>query len=294
MKQRKRYTVDYQTRDHELLDYGLWEAPGLPGLWFRGPALDLASSDGHITCLGAAQTFGVYVDNPFPQLLSQRFGLPVWNLGVGGADPGFFLEHPALFPLINRSSLVICQIMTARSSPNDRMSRSRVAGMAGDTERGDHVVATDIWRRLLDDEPDRIEHSIAQSRQSWHRDVERLISMIEVPRLDFWFSPKPLDRPVDVSKTSSVGMIDVYPQFVTGADLDVLGDAAPLVACHSSRNQRFPLRSRHTGKVVEVDYDGATGIGWRETHNAYYPSPEMHWDAAHDLISAIEAHDLHR
>ena len=120
------YTVDYQERDQEIINYGNYELPLFPGLRFRGPALDLTSQSDYITCIGAAQTHGVFVDNPFPQLLSQKYGLPVWNLGVGGGHPGFFLKHPTLFDYINKSKFVVLQVMTGRCSENERMTRLKL------------------------------------------------------------------------------------------------------------------------------------------------------------------------
>jgi hypothetical protein len=293
MTKKPQYTINYQDRDDELFDYGFWSMDELPGLLFRGPAVDLVGRDDYVTCLGAAQTLGVYASNPFPQLLSQKYGLPVWNLGIGGADPGFFLQHDKLFSFINKSRLVVLQIMTARSCPNDRMDRSPYAAFATDRKRGDKVIASDIWQRVIEESPQELDRLIEQSRKTWHRELGELITRIEVPILFFWFSPKRLDQRIDITKTNVINIIDVFPQFITGEDLHFIKSTGhPLAVCHSARSMEFPLRSKRTGKVVEVSYDGFSEREWKETHNIYYPSPEMHWDAAESLIAAIDKHKL--
>ena len=35
-------TLDYQQRDHEIVDYQFYELPQAPGVQFRGPAIDLS------------------------------------------------------------------------------------------------------------------------------------------------------------------------------------------------------------------------------------------------------------
>lgn len=292
------FTVDYQERDEEVVDYSNYELDYLPGLRFRGPALDLASQEGYITCIGAAQTHGVFVDNPYPQLLSQKYGLPVWNLGVGGGHPGFFLEHPELFDFINKSRFVVLQVMTGRCSANDRMGRSHFSAGGFDKKHQDHVSASIIWNRIMQEEPENAELYAAQSLASWKEDLRKLVANIDVPILHFWFSPKSLeDSPasrVAGEASKDIAKLDEYPQLISVNELDVI-DGQPFAACHSSRNMRFPLRSKHTGEIVNLNWGSIRhklNFEWFETHNRYYPSPEMQWDAMEVLSQSIDEYKL--
>lgn len=292
------YSVDYQERDEELVDYGFYELESLAGLSFRGPAIDLEEHEGYITCIGAAQTLGVFVDNPYPQLISQKYGLPVWNLGIGGAHPGFFLEHPKLFEYINKSKLVILQVMTGRCSENDRIGKSRVSAAGYDLKHNENVSASVIWNRILRENPETAGKLVEQSRSSWRRDLELMLQRIDVPVIHFWFSPKQIKKSalsgISGSDAADIARLDAYPQFISEEDIAGL-DMDMLATCHSDRNMRFPLRSRRTGKILnhnwgrirhKIDFD------WYETHNLYYPSPEMHWDAATELIGFIDRKEL--
>ena len=291
------YTVDYQERDNEIIDYSNYELAVLPELKFRGPALDLSTGEGYITCIGAAQTHGVFVDNPYPQLLGQKYGMPVWNLGVGGAHPGFYLEHPKLFEYINKSRFVVLQVTTARCSANDRIGRSPYSAMGVDNRTGETLSAGLLWQRILAEEPENAQKYIAQSRASWRRDLEEMIERIRVPIIHFWFSPKSLgskggevgrEAAIDISK------LDDYPQFITREDLKLI-EGQLFATCHSNRNQRFPLLSKHTGEIVNLNWGyirNRANRDWYETHNTYYPSPEMKWDAAEALGKIIDDNNL--
>jgi Domain of unknown function (DUF6473) len=297
LDRRTAFTHDYSPRDHELLEYGVYELPALPGMILRGPAVDIENRSDYFSCIGAAQTLGVYVANPFPDLLTQRTGLTGWNLGVGGASPGFFLKHPELFPYINNGRFAILQVMTARDEPNDRMQSTAVASAVVDRKHGDTVPAQVLWQRIMNEEPQNLERYIAQSRASWETHMAELVAKITVPIVHFWFSPKPLDARLDPTATSVAGIIDEFPQFINGDNLGYASRAAiPLVCCFSKRDMKFSLRSRYTGKSVQVDYavldrTGATP-SFFESENIYYPSPQMHWDAAIMLGNVIERHKL--
>src|SRR5437016_3173502 len=111
--------MGYQERDSHILDYDLYELPGVrpyPGNGrFRGPRL---ASDRYIACVGAAQTFGCFCAEPFPFLLRQRLGMDALNLGYGGASPSFHASSPAIMDYINRARVVIVQILSGRSQSN--------------------------------------------------------------------------------------------------------------------------------------------------------------------------------
>lgn len=290
------YTHDYSPRDHEVVDYGFCEHPALPGFWLRGPSVDVEERDDFFTCMGAAQTMGVYVSNPFPELLTQEFGVTAWNLGIGGASPHFFLQHDEVLKYVNKGKFVILQVMTARDEANERFTPTPVASQVIDHKTGNVVFSGTIWQDILENEPENLDKYIAQSRASWERHMVALIDRITVPIIHFWFAPKPLEAPINTGLTTVSGIIDEFPQFITGDNLGYLTDANPLVTCLSNRQMEFDLRSRYTGKVIEVDYKTMDRTGttsaFRETRNFYYPSPQMHWDAAAELSRVIKARGL--
>src|SRR5579875_548468 len=97
----------YQAPDWWVVDYALYSLPDLPSdlvpglpLRLRGPAPGELGRGGYIACVGAAQTFGRFCEEPFPALLSRDLGIPTLNLGFGGAEPQLFLRHPEMIRLM--------------------------------------------------------------------------------------------------------------------------------------------------------------------------------------------------
>ena len=293
MKDAQIFTHDYTPRDHEIVEYSFREHDALPGMVLRGPAVDIENQSDYFTCIGAAQTLGVYVSTPFPELLTQQLGMTSWNLGIGGASPYFLLRHPEVFKYINKGKFGILQVMTARDEPNERFEPTPVASIMKDLKRGDIVGSGDAWQRVMNEEPENAAQYVAQSRANWEKHMAELISKITVPIIHFWFSPKPLDSKIDTSRTTVGGIIDTFPQFINGENLSYIDEKEnPLVTCFSDRDMEFDLRSRYTGKVVEVDYAVLDRSGkmpsFKENRNFYYPSPQMHWDAAITLGNVIK------
>ncbi len=108
--------VSYQINDFECFDYQLYSLAGdLPT--FRGPRITAAHLQaGDYACvIGAAQTFGRLVDQPFGARLSAKLDLPILNLSRGGAGPDFFLDE-RLLRLARGARFVIVQVMSGRSS----------------------------------------------------------------------------------------------------------------------------------------------------------------------------------
>lgn len=290
------FSHDYSLRDSEIVEYGFYEHPALPNFPLRGPAVDTDNAD-FFACVGAAQTLGVYVAAPFPVLLTQQLGLAAWNLGVGGASPNFFLQHPHLFEHVNRGKFAVLQMMTARDEPNDRMESTAIAGVVTDRRAHDVVPAQIVWQRIMEEEPDKLDTYIQQSRQSWQEHMGELLSLISVPVVPFWFAPKQLDATIETGNSTVIGIIDDFPQFVSAQDIEAVNELEEtLVCCFSDRDMEFDLRSRNTGLPTEVDYAAMDQTGtmpsFKESRNIYYPSPQMHWDAAVVLGDAMRSRGL--
>src|SRR5207245_1765849 len=102
----------------------------------------------------------------------------------------------------------------------------------------------------------------------------------------FWFSKR---HPDYVEDSRSVGsLFGEFPQLV---DSQMLAQVRSLcdhyVERITCRGSPQPLVSRFTGEPVTVDLamDRTDFAGSSWTHNRYYPSPEMHVDAAEALHS---------
>ncbi len=297
----------YQARDREVVDYQMYELDGT-GLQFRGPAPSLSGSGDYFTCIGAAQTFGPFCDRPFPDLLSERLGIPALNLGYGGAGPEFFARQTALADYINRGRFAIVQVMSGRSQSNSLFDSGGLEYLVRRSD-GARMGAAAAYDRLLGGPQGlglrrlplmgrlvrlftvpRMRRIVAETRSGWIESYRRLLDGIRVPTVLFWFSKR---LPAYEEDYASVpALFGEFPQLVNSEMVDaVRGMSDAYVECVTEKGSPQPLRSRFTGEPVSVDPaadrdDFRTQGLW--THNHYYPSPEMHQDALDALAPTCE------
>ena len=275
----------YQERDYEIIDYQLYQLPGT-GFQIRGPQPKTLEPGEYFTCVGAAQTFGCFTEEPYPALLSGRLGLAALNLGFAGAGPRFFMHRPALLDYIKRGRFAILQVMSARSEDNSRFD---TGGREYLTRRSDgqKIGAEPAYKELLANESrSTVDAIVAETRQNWVQSYRNLVAAIEIPVIVFWFS----ERAPDYEETYTGDIYDFFgkfPQLVNRSMIEQiknLGD--DYVECISDRGLPQRLISRFTGEPTTIRHRADLGGGVSRPFNPYYPSPEMHLDAADALIDS--------
>lgn len=97
------------------LDYKICEYQG-SRLKFRGPKAELGKP--YIAFLGATETFGKFIDVPFPDLLSARLSVQTLNLGLinGGVDA--YLGDTSIMSLAAGADLRVVQVLGALNQTN--------------------------------------------------------------------------------------------------------------------------------------------------------------------------------
>lgn len=297
----------YQARDWKIVDYHMYEHAE-SGLSFRGPQPALVPGK-YATCLGAAQTLGCFCDAPFPKLLQDRLGIEFANLGYGGAGPRFYLRHRKLIDVVNRGRFAIVQVMSGRSEDNQLFQSNGLEYLV-DRATGEKLSADDAYGRLLEKHaitgvpspiarvvrtvhaPREVRDVLSETRANWLANYRELFSEIRVPIVLLWISKR---RPGLHHSGKLVwwwqrydtvhAMFGKFPQLINGTMMrQISGEAGAYVECVTSRGSPQPLFDRFTGEPTTIntsdDRPDFTDV-W--THNAYYPSPEMHEDAADQL-----------
>jgi hypothetical protein len=306
VQQRPVHLSGYQARDYEIVDYAMDVLPET-GLSFRGP-FDRAITAGepYFTCLGAAQTLGCFCETPYPEIVAEALGIPALNLGYGGAGPEFFLKQTSLLRYINQSQFVILQVMSGRSQGN---SYYQCGGLELVTlsESGESLGAAGAFKKLLAGPaflrtlpaPQRVRNKLAnlaarprartvvgEIREKWVRSNLALLEAVTVPVIVLWFSKR---RPNYVeSYATHSQLFGEFPHLINEDMLKPIRErAAGYVEAVTDRGSPQPLFSRFTGRPTSVnpsnDRPDLAVPDW--TVNHYYPSPEMHEDAAAALLS---------
>jgi hypothetical protein len=274
--------MGYQERDKEIIDYAMYELPGIKPYAgagrFRGPQV---RGKDYIACVGAAQTFGCLSQRPFPSLLAERLGIDTLNLGSGGAGPSFHNSNACLLQYINNARLVIVQVLSARSQSNS-LFRTTHHGMEGiRVSDGQRMIAQEFYTGLIKDTPEKVEQVVAETRQHYVRAMVQLLEDIRPPKILFWFSVRTpeYEERLELPLWRLWG---AFPQFVNRQMVEeIMKHSDDYVECVSKRGLPQPLFDKN-GKPATITYcytilRPETNT---DTHNNYYPSPQMHEDAA--------------
>lgn len=296
---------DYQPRDWTLVDYQQFHIPGCD-VPFRGPGIDpfAAEPGSFFSCVGAAQTYGCFFPNPYPERVGQRIGMTPLNLAVGGAGPGFYADSDVLVDAMNRGRFVVLQAMSGRSESNGLYEANGYVEFVRDRRTDEIVNSSQAWQRIVGEGLDFAIERLEESRQSWIQSSLRLLDRLTVPVIFFWYSRREPDYTVDPQaiqeqmrkraageETSFFldGLVGDFPQLLDRKTMQAVADRCDAyVECVSSRGMGQKLFNRFTGEPFAATVDSSSpeyNIDY--SVNYYYPSAEMHEDAADALQPVI-------
>jgi LPS sulfotransferase NodH len=256
-------------------DYQLHSLPELGEREFRGPPV--ATNKPYLAFIGAAQTFGRFVQHPFPTLLAERLELPALNLGVGGAGPRHF-DKPRYLKLLNGAEAVVVQVMSGRSASSSLFDNSATGRLFGSTPlAGAPVRAEEFLQRAAQTlSPQDFARVIEEMRADYVASFIALLEKITSPRILLWLSKRAPDYSEDYANAPQ-GVFGDFPQLVNARMIaEIAARCDAYVECVSSAGLPQPLW--RSDRAV----DGA-GLRGDALVNRYYPSPEMHRQAA-DLL----------
>ncbi len=273
--------LGYQLNDAHIVDYEIYKLPGID-IGFRGPP---PSGNEYVACVGAAQTFGRFVEAPFPRLISRALGIEVLNLARGGIGPTFYPSNPGLMEYINRASLVIVQVLSGRSQSNSlfRLVDHRERGI--NLVSGREESADEFYTWLMGQDVQLARKIVAETRENYVSEMMHLLSAIKPPKILLWFSVRSPDYQ-ERWELPYGNLAGEFPQFVNREMLDQLRrrNDVHYVECISRRGLPQPLFDRSGNPTWFNDSSLPGSEPVKKTENRYYPSPEMHEDAATLLI----------
>jgi hypothetical protein len=271
----------YQKRDYEYVDYQLWEMDGVKHP-FRGPRPESLSKNQYFACMGAAQTFGCYCEKPFPTMLSEKLNFDVLNIGHAVAWPLLFLKKKKYIQLANQAKFVVVQVMSGRSESNSVFESK--AGRAKLTRLSDAVSlpAEQAYQELLETEGvEKTKQIVEETRENYVKHFIELLSLLEVPKVLFWFSERSPDYTESYQDVRK--LFGKYPHLINREMIEKIKPYADhYVECTTDEGMPQPLISRFTGKPAGFKTQTSQGSRIKK-YNTYYPSPEMHQNAFQEL-----------
>lgn len=197
-------------------------------LMLRGPACDPGRP--FVAVLGGSETFGKFVEHPYPALLAERIGMPVANLGVMHAGASLFSKERWLLDIASDAHLTVIQVMGVQNMSNrlyyvhprrnDRFLASSAALRAiyPEVDFAEINFTGHLLETLERTSEERFSIIVEELRWAWVRRMQRIVSCIRGDVHLLWISER---SPQDCAETTS----SREPMFVTRAMLDELAPA---------------------------------------------------------------------
>lgn len=248
---------------------------------FRGPRPNLAQP--YCAFLGAAETYGRYVERPFPSLLAKDLGMVCANFGVANAGPGYFLADEEVLGAAGSAEVAVLSVMGAQNLSNrfysvhkwrnDRFVKPALAltRLFRDVEFIDIHYTGHLLRTLQAANPELFAIIVEEIKIAWLYRMKSVLEQMPEKTILLWMADLVPADPAD-----PVDLCGPEPTFIDQTMLDAV---APLV----SRVVMVPaspaaLRQRTSGMAIDLgDEDAATLL----------PGPMHHAEVAEALGPVI-------
>lgn len=265
----------YQSNDRNIIDYQYSFIEKLDE-FVRSPVPNL--EDEYIACLGAAQTLGRFVENPYPKLLADRIEIDCLNIARGGVGPEYYLQRPKLIDVANKSKFIVLQVMSGRSVSNSLFKDRGGLNHFNSPYFSGRNFSGRIWQEAYDTMslPEFTELFLEQ-RAIWLDKMLSLIKSLKRPILLLYFSHQLPPKELDLS---DFGNLWQSPHFIDRGMIDVL---LPHVGQYYEFASRAGMPQRLTNLQGASQRVKMGMLGEDSNLNKYYPSAEMHQALASEL-----------
>ena len=218
---------------HEIIEgAGLTYAPcryGMSRILFRGPKRRLDSP--YVAFVGGTETFGKYIDRPFPAIIEKEIKRTCVNFGTvnGGVDA--FVNDPTIMAACHDAELTVVQIMGANflsnrfysvhPRRNDRFLRASTVLQAiySDVDFADFTFTRHMLGELLNLSADRFDIVVSELREAWVARMRNMLGQIGPRAILMWFSKNDL---TDDHWNTGTHPLRADPLFISRAMIDQL------------------------------------------------------------------------
>ena len=187
----------YDTLGKGPLNYQLCRY-GTSKILFRGPKKKLAAP--FIAVLGGTETYGKYVEHPYPDLLQLNLGTQVANFGCQNAGVDAFLHDHGVQTLSNKAKVTVLQVLGAHNMSNryyavhprrnDRFLRAsnQLKELFGEIDFTEFNFTRHFLTALHETSADRFALVVKELRTAWVARMKLLISKLDSDILLLWLA----------------------------------------------------------------------------------------------------------
>ncbi len=253
---------------------------GTSKLLFRGPKRRLAGR--YAAFLGGTETYGKFIETPFPALVEAQSGLPCVNLGWPNAGLDVLVNDTEMLRAASRAAVTVLQVPGAQNLSNryfsvhprrnDRFVQASplLRGMFGDVDFTQFHFTGHMLRHLLQASPQRFEVLRDELQTAWVARMSLLLRRIEGPVILLWLSAHMPEPRADEPE------IGDDPAFVTQ---DMLEKVRPHAHAIVEATITPSARAAGTAGMVHSEFDANMA--------AELPGPAAHEEVAAHLLPLL-------
>ncbi|MCW3780552.1 DUF6473 family protein [Defluviimonas salinarum] len=169
---------------------------GQSKVMFRGQRRRL---DGrYVAVLGGTETYGKFIEEPYPALMEKALDLPVVNFGCMNAGPDAFLAEPVILSACARARVTVIQLMGAQNITNrfyavhprrnDRFLRAsaQMKSIFPDIDFTEFNFTGHMLGTLKEAAPDRFRLVAEELKAAWTARMRHLLQKIDTPTVILW------------------------------------------------------------------------------------------------------------
>ncbi|WP_371170322.1 DUF6473 family protein [Aliiroseovarius sp. 2305UL8-7] len=203
---------------------------GASKILFRGPKKKLA--DPFIAVLGGTETYGKFLEHPFPDLLQHESGIQAVNFGCPNAGVDAFLHDHGLLTISHKAAVTVLQVPGAHNMSNrfyavhprrnDRFLRASNAlkELYCEIDFTEFNFTRHLLGVLHETSPDRFANIVEELRIAWVARMKLLIANLDSSIILLWLADHP------ISEGGRLGVDGTDPLFV---DRHMIEEVSPFV-----------------------------------------------------------------
>lgn len=154
----------------------------------------------YIAFLGGTETYGRFIEIPFPTLIEQKIGLACVNFGVANAGVDLYLNDPAVLEILSGAEAKVVQVAGAQNLSNrfysvhprrnDRFLRAsdRLQGLYPEVDFTEFHFVRHMLGRLSDVSRNRFHEVTDELRMAWVARMKHLLTQIRGKVVLLWFA----------------------------------------------------------------------------------------------------------
>jgi hypothetical protein len=193
---------------------------------FRGPRKQI--NNDYIAFLGGAETYGRFVERPFPALLEKRLSVACANFGVMNAGVDLYLNDPSIMELTSNATAKVIQITGAHCMSNryymvhprrnDRFLKAseKLEALYPEVDFTEFHFVRHMLNRLAEISAERFREITTELHFAWVARMKTVLTQIRGNTILCWIADHPIPENDDAPMAPS------SPLFITRAMIEAL------------------------------------------------------------------------